>query len=281
MLTRMIQEADIVGANVVGKGSGKVFTRQNMYGIYLRCLTSGGVELTRAQILNDITSIVVRINGTVIVDANATFLLDLQKYYGDSINAGNVNGIIPINFTPRHLALASERALYAIGPKGINDVSIEVTIAAIAQVSQIQVYVEVDYLQPREIGQHVRIEKFPQVFSTTGVQQLTQLPFLEPNALGYLAYHVKYSAGSLDKVTVKRNGSEVFQQLAAKLNQVILNLRRRTPQSGYFHVDFGKNDDLLAYLPIPGTDGLYHEFTWSSAAPNGYDVYTERIFKTL
>lgn len=281
MLTRLIQEADVVGASVVGKASGKIYTRRNLYGIWLRCLTAAGVELTRAQILNDITNIVVRINGKPIVDADATFLLDRQKYYGDSIAAGNVNGMIPIMFTPAHLANFSERSVYAIGPVGINDISLEVTIAAIAQISQIQMYVEVDDLALRNIGQHMRIEKFTQVFATTGTQQITDLPFKDPDALGYLAYHVKYTAGSLDKVTIKRNGQEVYQALATKMNQAVLNMRKRTPQSGYFHVDFAKNDDLLSYLPIPGTDGLYHEYTWSSAAPNSYTVYAERIFTKL
>jgi hypothetical protein len=97
MLKQLIKQPDLRGIASGATATGEIPTNGTHYATYLRCLTAAGVALTRAQIVADIGDIIVRLNGEQIVEASATFLLDLQKYYGDCGNAGNIDGIIPLN----------------------------------------------------------------------------------------------------------------------------------------------------------------------------------------
>lgn len=278
-LLRRLKEPNMTGVAAVGKASGKVYTQGNIHNVYLRCLTSAGAELTRAQILNDISNIVVKINGEIYIDADATFLLDLQKYYGDQINAGNVNGIIPIPFARKHLATFEERAVTAIGTGNIVDFSVEVQVIANAQLNQIEIYTEIDNQPIRNIGQHIRINKFTRSFTSTGLQEIPDMPYLDEDSLGYMAMHVQTpGTAAVSKYTIKRNNVEIFVDSSPNLNQVILQHSLRKPQSGYYHVDFSVANSLIALLPTPGTRSLVKQITWITAAPGTFTIYTERMF---
>lgn len=278
-LMRRLREPNMSGVAAVGKASGKVYTQGNIHNVYLRCLTSGGVELTRAQILNDISNIVVKINGEIYIDADATFLLDLQKFYGDCITAGNVNGIIPIPFARKHLATFQERSVTAIGTANVADFSIEVQVIANAQLNQIEIYTEIDNQELRNIGQHIRINKFTRNFAATGLQEIADMPFLDESAIGYMAMHFQTPGSAVvSKYTIKRNNVEIFTDSSPNLNQVALQHAFRKPQTGYYHVDFSISNDLLGILPMPGTRSLVKQITWAAAAPNSFTIYAERMF---
>lgn len=276
MFTFLKKEPDMQGIAAGQKATGRVWTRQNLYGITLKCLTAAGVELTRAQILADISDIIVRINGKVVIDADATFLLDLQKYYGDAINAGNIDGNIPIMFARRHLATFEERSVYAIGADGVNDISIEVKVLGVAQLSKIEVWAEFDAATPRQIGTHVQIVKHSRTFASTGIQQLTDLPFSDDKLIGYFAKHFKFSTATVDYATVKRNGVEMFYQVNPKFMETYLNMGLRKVQSGYFHIDYCRNNSRFGFLPGQAQSMLV-EMKWATGAPSNYTIYAEAI----
>ena len=280
-LTRTIKEPDMTGASQVGTASGKVFTRGNIVNTCLRCLTSSDVELTRAQILNDISDITVKVNGIPIIDADATYLLDRQKFLGDAVGAGNIDGIIPISFELEHLPSTQERRVSALGTAGVNTITIEVKVIAVAQLAKIEIYTEVDNEPIRRPGQHIRINKFNRTFGSTGTFEISDLPFQDVNVAGYLEMNFKYSTGSLDQVTVKRNGLVVVDKLPSKLNDVLNDRALRTNQSGYYNLSFARSRDLASLLPMDGTSSLLLETEWSSAAPNTFQIYTERVFREL
>lgn len=280
MFTYLKKEPDMQGIAAGQKATGRVWTRQNLYSIRLRCLTSGGVELTRAQILNDISDIVVRINGKTVIDCDADFLLDLQKYYGDAVSAGNVDGNIVIPFARRHLASFEERAVYAIGAKGVNDISIEAKVDAVAQLSKIEVFGEFDSATPREIGTHVQIVRHNRTFGSTGIQQLTDLPFQDKALVGYFAKHFRFSTATVEYATVKRDGIELFTQVAPKFMEAYLNEGLRKPQSGYFHIDYCRNNSRFAFLPGLA-QSLLVEMKWATGAPSNYVIFAETINNAL
>lgn len=279
MFTFLKKEPDMQGIAAGQKATGRIWTRQNLYSIRLRCLTAAGVELTRAQILNDISDIVIRINGKPIVDCDADFLLDLQKYYGDAESAGNVDGNIIIPFSRRHLASFEERAVYAIGAKGVNDISIEAKIDAVAQLSKIEVWGEFDNAEPREIGTHVEIERHSRTFGSIAVQQLTDLPFQGEKFVGYFAKHFRFSPGVVGYVTVKRNGVELYYQISPKSMEAFLNEGKRKPQTGYFHLDYCRNNSRFAFLPGQA-QSMQVDVNWTTA-PTNYVIFTESIYNGI
>jgi len=275
-MLQLIREPDAQNV-AVGNANIKVLTRKNLHGLFLRCLTAAGVELTRAQILNDVSDINLKLDGETVWGVDATFLLDRQKYLGDISMGGNVNGIIPLEFTRPLLNSFSERSVSALGLLNVSSVTIDVTVIAVAQLSRIEVYSLVDSDVPRPLGQHIRIDRLSRSFAGTGAQELTDLPFGDDRAIAYLAEHVK-TTGTITKAKVRRNGVDVFESLPTNLNTVLLNRAGRTPQSGYFTIEFDLPNQYLSALSMPGTQSLYHELNWS-VAPNGFSIYLERLFK--
>jgi hypothetical protein len=243
----------------------------------LECLSGAGVALTRAEMIADIGDIVIRIDGTEILTASATFLLDLQKYYGDAVGAGNVNGYIPIYFAPQWLPSFAERSVFALGTRGIGVISVEVNITATAVLSAINVYSEVTP-EDRPLGQHIRLKRFPQVFGSTGVQEITTLP-KEGNGVAYKALHIQVPGASVvTDATVKIGGNAIYDQVKPGLNDMMLRKELRTAQTDYLHIDFAKNRDLTSFLPMASVQDFRQSITWATAAPNNYNIYAEQIW---
>jgi len=217
----------------------------------------------------------VRINGEQIVEASSTFLLDLQKYYGDSDGAGNVDGIIPINWARRLFATDAERALFALGMADVNSFTIDVKILGVAVLSSIEVLSAVTP-ENRKLGQHVRIARFPQNLAAAGVQEISTLP-KEGDTVGYMALHVSYPVGTLTKATVKVNNTNIIEDVDHNLNQVVLADNKRTAQAAYMHLDFGCSNDLAGFLPMAGVKDFRQQLTFT-VLPGNYNIYAERIF---
>jgi len=275
MFKQIKPQPNIRGIAAGALATGEVPTAGTHYALFLRCLTSAGAALTVAQIKAEIGDIIIRINGEQIVEASATFLLDLQKYYGDALGAGNVDGIIPIWFARPHLATDKERSIFAIGTEDISSFTVDVNVVAVTNLASIEVLSLVTP-ERRVLGQHIRISKFPQSFGTTGIQEITTLP-KEGNNVGYMALHLEESGGTIDKATVKLGGNNIFEDVDPNLNQVLLELAKRTPQSGYFHIDFSRSNDLLGFLPMANVKDFRQQIEWS-VSPSTYSIYAERVF---
>lgn len=280
MFTRIVKQGDMQNVAVNQTSIGRVTIRKNLHAVWLRFLTSAGVELTRAQIIADLsTELKVRLNGTVIWDGDVTLALDLQKYYGDSISAGNVDGMVPIFFNRVNQVTAAERSVTALGPIGIDEITVEAKMgSSFAQLAKVEIYAEVDELAPREIGRHVRVTKHPKTFGSTGAEQIVDLPYKDTFLEGIFAMHYRYSTGAIDNVSITRNGQIWHQTLSAKHAEALLKRGRRTPQSGYHHIDFERNNDLLSYLPVKGMNEFLVDNVWKTAAPNSYTIWIEKYF---
>lgn len=270
------KQPNVRGIAANATATGEIATVGTHYATYLRCLSAAGVPLTRAEIIAAIGDIIIRINGDQIVEASSTFLLDLQKYYGDAFTAGNVDGIIPLNWARRHFATDQERSVYALGMDGISSFTIDAKILSTLVLSSIEVLSLVTD-EKRKLGQHVRIARFPQNFATTGVQEISSLP-KEGVSVGYQALHIEKNTGTFDKVTCKVNNVPVIEDVDPNLNQVRLKETGRTPQAAYFHLDFATNNDLFSFLPMAGVQDFRQQITWKTAAPGNFNIYREAIF---
>lgn len=282
MYKQILRQPNVSGIAAGAVATGQIPTSGTHYITFLRCLTAAGVGLTRAQIINDIGDIRVRINGQLVVEATATFLLDLQKYYGDTnvaAIAGNLNGIIPIMWTRPYFSTDSERSVFALGMEDVSSFQIDVQILAVAQLATIEVYSMVTP-ERRNLGQHIRINRFPQTFAATGVHEITTLP-KEGDDVGYTAIHIAFgTANSLvDLATVKIGGNNIFENVSPLLAQAIGAMMGRAQQALYYTIDFSVSNDLTGFIPMAGVKDWRQQITWNAAqAPNNYNIYTERIF---
>lgn len=281
MLTRIIKEPSFSGIAAGAIASARAFTRGNIVNFYLFAKTGAGAALTRAQILNDIGDIALKVNGIVLFQVDADLLLDRQKYLGDAVGAGNVDGVIPIPMELAHLPTAEQRFVPALGTADVNTIAIEATIDAVAQLSTLELFTEVNNEPNEPVGDHIRIQKFSRTFGTTGLQEISDLPFQDENVKGILAMHLRHSTGTASEITVKRNGLVVIDKVVPNLNQVLLDNGLRTVQSGYDHIDFGRHRSLNSLLPMKDTTSLIVEINWTVAAPNTYSIFMERVFKEL
>jgi hypothetical protein len=278
MLTQIKRQPSMLGIAAGNTAAVNVPTTGTHYSLFLECLGAGGVPLNRAQIIADVGNIVVRIDGTEIYTVTATFLLDLQLYYGQAIGAGFVAGYIPIYFAPMWLPSFAERSIYALGTNNIGVISVEVQVVAVAVLTTINVYSEVTP-EIRPLGQHIRIKQFPQVFGVAaGIQEITTLP-KEGNSVAYKALHIQTPGASIiTQATVQIGGNAIFDQVTAGLDTVLLAKEFRTVQPLYYHVDFAKNRDLTSFLPMAGVQDFRQNLTWAVAAPNNYNIYAEQIW---
>lgn len=275
MLTQLIKQANVTGITASSVATAKIPTTGTHYALFLVPKAAGGTAVSVANMKTAIGNMVLRHDGEQIMEGTATFFLDLQKYYGDSFNGGNVAGCIPIAFAPSHFDNFSERQVFAVGTADLKSITLDMNILSTANMATIDVFSEVTpEVRPR--GQHRRIKKFPQNFSTTGDQEITTLP-LEGATVAYKALHIEAGSGTFDKVTVKVGNYAIFDQIQVALNQVWLNLTKRTPQTGYYHVDFGRNNDITSFLPMAGVQDFRQVISWITAAPGNFNIYAEQI----
>lgn len=270
MFKQFRKHSNLTGVSTDAIASGKIPTVGTLYAIWL--LFNSSV----ADIKSEIANISVKADGEELINATPTFLLDLEKYYGDAFGAGNVAGMLPIIFARPHLPSDSERALYAVGLADIDSLSIEVLCGTLVNISTCQVFA-VMTPENRRLGQHIRIHKFPQNYATTGLQEISDLPRGGANE-GYIAMHIEENTGTISKVTVKRGFYPIFDQVPVLMNDSYLVHNWRTKQSGYYHVDFAVSRDLTGFVPMANVKDWRQEITWITAAPDNYNIYTERVY---
>lgn len=271
MFKQLKKQPDMVGVANDVTAVGIIPTEGTHHSLLLNILGA-----TVAQAKSELNDIRVKVNGETFVEATPTFLFDLQKFYGDCVGAGNVATIIPIEWELPHLPSDAERTVYALGMADVSSYVVEVDCGTLTNVTGIEVFSEVTPIR-RRLGQHRRINRFPQNYTVTGIQEIVTLP-KEGNDVGYLALHIaKGATGVLTIVTCKVGGLDIVDRQPIALNQVLLNKQRRTPQTGYEHIDFARSRDLGGLLPMANVQDFRQNITWTTA-PNAYNIYTERVF---
>lgn len=254
------------------------------YGLTPKCL-DGGVPLTAAQIVADVDDVKLTLNGQTICEATPGFLHKLHQYYHASRDAGNVDGIIPIPLARDHMPIFAEAAAYAVGMIGVNSFQLELDLASsLTLLDEVELRVQRSN-EAREVKQHLRVHRFPQSFSTTGEQEITNIP-REANT-GILALHVEFdgsgtSPTTLDQAEIIVNGSTVAKYEPEELQHVLEKAGRDYMVTGsatdVFSIPFDLTNDLTGYLPMKDVSDLRLKLTWGGAAPSGFTVYRESVF---
>lgn len=286
MFTQFLKQASAQGVSAGSVATAKIPTTGTQYALFLVLLNGNAAPnntLTVAQMKTAIATssahAVLYHNGEQIMEFTSTFMLDLQKYYFDAYTAGasNVAGVIPIYFAPGHFNNFAERRVFAVGTQDIQSIVLNIPIASVANLSIINVFSEVSP-EVRNRGQFLKIKCFPQNFTTTGQQQITTLP-LEGPTVGYKALHIELGTnpGVIDYVTVLVGNYAIYDTIEVPLMSVKSQLGRRTPQAAYYHVDFGVNNDISAFLPMANIQDFRQNIQWTTQ-PTTYNIWSEEYF---
>lgn len=249
-----------------------------LHGIYLYAHASG-TPLNRAQLINDIGDIRVRVDGKLKIDVDAEFVLDDYAYWFDQHGAFTEAGVIPILLWRPNLPDAFERALLAWGTEDVESIALEVEIldtsAGTGTVDTVEVFIEVED-DRRVLGKHLCISQHLRNFATTGEEQVNTLPYGDKD-VAILAEAIEDSTGTIDEVTVQEGQVQMYQSLPAAVNDLMLHCRGRTEQTGYYTVDHSKLNHRLGYLYSGALSSYLMSITWSSAAPNAYSIFRTEV----
>lgn len=280
---RILTFSDVTGITGGGRSTGKIETRKTIHGLAFVC-TDGGVEETRAHIIADIDTIIIRADGIVLRELTATQILDLYKHYHDDKVAYTSRGVILIEFAQSAFDLAQMNNEFAIGMlRNGKPMSLTYEVnyqAAVTTIDRIQVQAVVDDRE-REFGLHTRITQHTRSFASTGAQDITDLPKGDGTS-SLLAYHFVLGNGVISKITVKEGSDEVYSNTPSALVDLMLNNSGRKLQSGYFHVPFNLDNDPRSVQPLgPNTAHWLVQPYWSTTPNGSYTIIEERVHSQL
>lgn len=245
------------------------------HGLYLMCRKAGGVPMTRAEIIADVGNITLRLRGEPKIEATATVLLDLFKYWWDSEGAHTVAGLIPIPFWRPNFQSAAERALISWGMGDVRSYTLQVDITAVATLVMIEVWCEIEN-RVAPLGRHLCIGYHPQTFAATGVQDIIGLPKGDAD-VGIVAMHIGESSGDINSLTVKANGMDIIDEVSMEMNNHCLKKAGRTGQTDYYHADFAVINDKTGYLESGPLKSFRVLPEWEAAggAPGNFPIHIE------
>jgi hypothetical protein len=267
-----------------GKTTYSIDTARNVHGLYLKW-TISGVAATGAEMAAQIGMIRVRLAGKLVWELTAQEILVLYHFYNDRFGIFTEAGVLPLIFTPLMLPLGDDTKQYRLGMLSDRDASkrntftveINMTAGAIT-VDACAVELETDDEPSEKIGYHIRWLRYGSTWAATSKQTLDKIS-LESNALAVLGYHIP-TTGTIDRLSLKINDVDKIGDTDMDIYNLFLHRAGRTPQAGYYHIDFTLANNPLAFLDVSRLINQYLALTWS-VAPTGYDILIQQLCKDL
>jgi len=280
MKTFYVKEAPVVGFVAGGESNFQIQSRYKLHSIELLCLAADGVTaLTRAQMISDIDYIQVRRgdgNKDIIFDRRPAQILDLDNDYHFPLhNALAQPGILRIDFDRPHMPTEYDSRLPGLGMANMGYIQVYIkylnpmaTLASIAVATEFE-----ETLQG--LGTFLMRRRYTRSFGAAALQVLTDLYNAESGS-GILALHFDQAVGTILNASVVKNDKDWTRELLA--SQIALRSTKadRTPQAGWFHIDFALGNDPLSFMSISDLIKLHLELNWS-VLPNAYEICSEEI----
>jgi hypothetical protein len=277
MITKFEKQANLVGI-AAGVCTAGLPAERVHHGLFLLCRKAAGVAMTEAEIEADVGKIILRLDGDIKLEATAAVLFDIWRYWFEQYGVFTPAGLIPIPFVRPNLLPAIERSLFAWGMQDIEAYTLEVNITGVATLQTVEVFTEVEDAQ-RRLGRHLALRYCPQNFGSTGVQEVTSLPFGD-NDTGMFAMHIGHGSGAISSVTSKATragrSEEIYDELPYEANDHILRQAGRTKQTGYYHVDFSRTNDKDGFLRSGPIAAFRQQIDWATQ-PDNYPIYIEEV----
>jgi hypothetical protein len=282
--------SDVQGVVANGIATQQVPVIGETFGIMLEPRTSGGVALTAAQMIAEMPSIQVMLDGAELFNMQTRDVIALNDFY--FAGRGGI-GATPTAFTAGALYIPFDKPLY---PNGAQQEAFAIG-AADSRILQVNVTLGTPLTNLSRIGlgwagnnivaptaQHLRVNNYRQTTASTGRFTIQNLP-LEKN-VGVLAFHaVVPVAAVIDQAVVYANGAEIIR-INRNTNINYQKRNGRIPQlpetnaTGFdlFTIDFNDSNDPSNFLRLQNVSELRVEFNFTGAAPGTFDFYREAVF---
>lgn len=281
MKTHLTKEADLPGIGQNKLATMPIGSRFNQHGLMLDFTKAAGAMMSEAEILTDVDhiSLTLKERGKesirLLKEVPAKVIFDILNKYREKYKSSyTYAGCLYIPFTRDDLGLLVDPNALVVGMRDIEHYTLHVKFKDVVLTTVlVGVIPEIDKGPKRPLGEHIRFEKWERSHTQISKEHVTELPFGEPNT-AMVSYHIALGAtGICDDVEVRFNEELLHDPLTIAQNGIILHRAKRTPVSGYFHVDFNRKGSAL---PVGVATSFRQKFNWS-VAPNAYEVYTEMV----
>jgi len=201
----------------------------------------GKTLATQTELAANIERVHVKVNGDTLIDLTGSEVLAWNAFY--QIPA--IDGYLVLPFSRPEFLDIREDLRYALGTLDVTQVSVEVTLAATVVAPVLTMWAKLTHGVKRPMGQLIRIRSTSYgAQASAGVIELDNLPIKGPEiGRGIKALHI--TAANILAHEVIRQGVPINEAEKELLN-LWMDLKAfqtvsRTPQIGYYHIDFAGN----------------------------------------
>jgi hypothetical protein len=250
--------------------------------INLICTKEDGSFLTVQEMRQQFGDITLVVNAENQLQIAVSDLFDFHNYYYSKRYSSIKDGIIPINFIREYLHKSFSTKRLAQGTADIVSFNINLAIKQNATVKRIEVYTDIHNAEPSNRGSHYAITRDIKQISTSGTIVVDDIfkKSLDTDILA--AVHIKDVGNKIKNVTLfERYTSDrnIFERIKS-LNNYQLVEQGRTPQQGFWHLDFQyRNEFLLPYSLLMKPDipmGLKLDIE-GVTEPFNLEIFIERV----
>nr|BDD44507.1 hypothetical protein 7 [Moraxellaceae bacterium] len=204
-----------------------------------------GTLCAEADFGSNVDRFKLKLDGEPLWDISGQELVDLNNYYGIPM----VAGYFPVPFIrPEFLDVAEENR-FAIGTKGVRNFTCEVTLNSGVTSPELRAFASLQWAggqaAMRPLGQVIRVRSTSYgAQAAAGTREIHDLPVVGPEqGRGLRALHIK--AANIASHEVLLNDAKIDEG-PEELNNLLADFEAfqtvsRTPQTGYYHMDFTGN----------------------------------------
>lgn len=260
----------------------------NIHALKLYFASVVPAPLTRAQLITDVASVRMWLNGDLIFDRTTTQILDDYKWDFDKFGAlaaplgclvvSCMMNNLPVWDLRRGAALGMLKSNGVPGVGPYNTLTVEVAMTAAPATAVLgEVHVIHDMYAQEPTGLHMRRLRTTRDLMAIGDNFIRDLPL---SATGLAAMHIVTAA--VDRVWVLADNRYIYNDLELNTLTIMADEAGRTPQAGYTHIPFDLGNDLHSYLPFRGLSKLIVNAHTPAAAPGaGTVILTDEIWESV
>jgi len=234
--------------------------------------SNSGAAATTANIKSSVGKIALNINGEQVINTTATRLFDFYSMLGNEVqqNSRPAN-VINLNVGRLLFLLPENEDYFAWGCSNINTIQVQVYCnGTVTGVTDCNLITERRPTQS-QLGAYVKLISYPQSMSAAGISTVDTLPRDSNEA--YLAVLAsEETGGAIASGECVVNGVNIYDNISAAVDAMIVSERDYSPVSGYFNYLFADRS-RRGILPMIGVTELRLKTNFSAAPTAGvYDL---------
>ncbi len=240
--------------------------------IYL-AFHNGAASASKSNIVASIGKIALNINGEQVINTTAERLFDFYSMLGNEVNqnAQRPANVINLNAARLLFLLPENEDYFAWGCANINTIQVQVYCNnSVTDVTDVQLITERRPISTN-LGAYMKLISYPQAMAAAGISTVDTLP--RDSNEGYMCVMAAAGAGGeIASGECVVNGVNIYDNIGADVNQMIVSARDYAPVTGYFNYLFADRS-RRGFLPMSGVTELRLKTNFKTAPTAGvYDL---------